>query len=80
MCPSRTSRLPPSPQSLHPADTELKSGEDYAAIPLTGRRPKMADFDAIYEDEDENSSILEAPSISLIPDPVLVRGAGNITV
>ena len=40
----------------------------------------MADFDAIYEEQDENSSILEAPSISLIPEPVVVRGAGNITV
>ena len=40
----------------------------------------MADFDAIYEEQDENSSILEAPSISLTPEPVVVRGAGNITV
>ena len=40
----------------------------------------MADFDAIYEDQDENSSILEAPNISLTPDPVGIRGAGNITV
>lgn len=40
----------------------------------------MADFDAIYEDQDENSSILEAPDINLVPDPVIIRGAGNITV
>jgi len=40
----------------------------------------MADFDAIYEDQDENSSILETPAISLIPDPCIIRGAGNITV
>ena len=40
----------------------------------------MADFDAIYEDQDENSSILEAPNISLTPEPVVIRGAGNKTV
>ena len=40
----------------------------------------MADFDAIYEDQDENSSILEAPNISMTPEPVVIRGAGNITV
>lgn len=40
----------------------------------------MADFDAIYEDQDENSSILEAPDINMVPDPVIIRGAGNITV
>ena len=52
-----------------------------AVSPLSAwQQPKMADFDAIYEDQDENSSILEAPSISMIPDPVIVRGAGNITV
>ena len=39
----------------------------------------MADFDAIYEDQEENF-VLDAPTISLIPDPVTVRGAGNITV
>ena len=37
----------------------------------------MADFDAIYEDLDET---VDAPNISLTPDPVIVRGAGNITV
>ena len=56
-------------------------GEERGREPLSAwQQPKMADFDAIYEDQDENSSILEAPSISLIPDPVIVRGAGNITV
>ena len=40
----------------------------------------MADFDAIYEDQDENSSIPEAPDINMVPDPVIIRGAGNITV
>jgi len=45
-----------------------------------GSSTNMADFDAIYEDQDENSSILEAPNISLTPEPVVIRGAGNITV
>ena len=39
---------------------------------------KMADFDAIYEDLED--TVLDAPNISLIPEPVIVRGAGNITV
>ena len=39
----------------------------------------MADFDAIYEDE-EDANILEAPHIASTPDPVVVRGGGNITV
>ena len=45
------------------------------------RAEAMADFDAIYEDQqDEVSSILEGPDINLVPDPVIIRGAGNITV
>jgi len=41
----------------------------------------MADFDAIYEDQaDEVASILEGPDIQLVPDPIIIRGAGNITV
>jgi len=40
---------------------------------------RMADFDAIYEDE-EDANILEAPHIASTPDPVVVRGGGNITV
>ena len=64
-----------------PQQTEERGFERGTPRPLSGwQQPKMADFDAIYEDQDENSSILEAPSISLIPDPVIVRGAGNITV
>ena len=51
-----------------------------AAISSILSSTNMADFDAIYEDQDENSSILEAPNISLTPDPVVIRGAGNITV
>ena len=41
----------------------------------------MADFDAIYEDQAvEVASILEGPDIQLVPDPIIIRGAGNITV
>ena len=39
----------------------------------------MADFDAIYEDLEDNA-VLEMPTIALTPEPVIVRGAGNITV
>jgi hypothetical protein len=37
----------------------------------------MADFDAIYEEQDD---IMDVSHISLSPEPVVVRGAGNITV
>lgn len=41
----------------------------------------MADFDAIYQDQvEEGSAILEETHAALVPDPVIVRGAGNITV
>lgn len=41
------------------------------------------DFDAIYQDAgagEEGSAILEDPYACLVPDPVIIRGAGNITV
>jgi hypothetical protein len=38
----------------------------------------MADFDAIYEDLED--LVLDAPNITLTPEPVIVRGGGNITV
>ena len=40
----------------------------------------MADFDAIYEEQDESNSILDTPDVSVAQDPVVIRGAGNITV
>jgi len=40
----------------------------------------MADFDAIYEEEEEHEGTLEETFITLVPDPVVVRGAGNMTV
>lgn len=39
----------------------------------------MADFDAIYEEEDEERNTDEAFTI-IVPEPVVVRGAGNMTV
>ena len=43
---------------------------------------KMADFDAIYQDQavEEGASILEDNLTTFVPDPIVVRGAGNITV
>lgn len=40
----------------------------------------MADFDAIYEEEEDNAENLEENFVALVPDPVIVRGAGNMTV
>lgn len=41
----------------------------------------MEGFDAIYyEEEIENNDEIEPTDISLVPDPVVIRGAGNMTV
>ena len=42
----------------------------------------MADFDAIntIEREDEESSTSSVDSYALTPEPVIIKGAGNITV
>lgn len=40
----------------------------------------MADFDAIYPDETETEENIEETHVTLVPDPIVVRGAGNMTV
>ncbi|XP_061943010.1 cysteine-rich hydrophobic domain-containing protein 2 isoform X1 [Apis cerana] len=40
----------------------------------------MADFDAIYEEEEENEQNLEEHYVTMVPDPIIIRGAGNMTV
>lgn len=47
----------------------------------------MADFDAIYEDNvlDEGAAVVvdehdDDRHVALIPDPIVIRGAGNMTV
>ena len=40
----------------------------------------MADFDVIYEEEDEEERYYEESLVVNVPDPVVIRGAGNITV
>lgn len=41
----------------------------------------MEGFDAIYyEEEEENVEETEHSGITLVPDPVTIRGAGNMTV
>lgn len=42
----------------------------------------MADFDAIYEVEEEEDRIssLDNDTVAVVHDPVIVRGAGNMTV
>ena len=54
------------------------------SLPFGGSQQQaftMADFDAIYHEQiEEGSAILEEANAALVPDPVIVRGAGNITV
>lgn len=41
----------------------------------------MADFDAIYPDDLEDAEEnIEETHVTLVPDPIVVRGAGNMTV
>uniref|UniRef100_T1J1Q7 Golgin subfamily A member 7/ERF4 domain-containing protein n=1 Tax=Strigamia maritima TaxID=126957 RepID=T1J1Q7_STRMM len=40
----------------------------------------MADFDAIYEEDEEEERVLDDTLFSVIPEPVVIRGAGNMTV
>ncbi|XP_014253800.1 cysteine-rich hydrophobic domain-containing protein 2 [Cimex lectularius] len=40
----------------------------------------MADFDAIYEEEEEADDNVDENIVSLGADPVIVRGTGNMTV
>ena len=48
---------------------------------ITTELGKMADFDAIYEEEDEEDHrYIDENVIPSVPDPVIIRGAGNITV
>lgn len=39
----------------------------------------MADFDAIYSEEVLEETI-EEPRATLMPDPIIIRGSGNMTV
>ena len=40
----------------------------------------MADFDAIYEEEALDDQMPEDTHVTLIPEPITIRGAGNMTV
>lgn len=39
----------------------------------------MADFDTIYEERDEAENLPECPVIT-VPNPIIIRGAGNVTM
>lgn len=39
---------------------------------------KMADFDAIYQDEIADEVLEEV--VALVQEPIVIRGAGNMTV
>ena len=38
----------------------------------------MADFDTIYEEDDEPDSTDDF--VITVPDPIVIRGAGNVTM
>jgi hypothetical protein len=40
----------------------------------------MADFDAIYEEEEDETIHEDNYYVAMTPDPVIIRGAGNMTV
>ena len=39
-----------------------------------------ADFDAIYEDDQLEEQHFENQTVAPVPDPMVLRGAGNMTV
>lgn len=45
-----------------------------------GSYVNMADFDAIYEEGEENEEQIPDSFVSLVPDPIVIRGAGNMTI
>ena len=47
---------------------------------VVSRTNMATDFDAIYEEEDEEERFYEESTVVNVPDPVVIRGAGNITV
>lgn len=40
----------------------------------------MADFDAIYEEEVLDEGPVDEVHVALVPDPIVIRGSGNMTV
>lgn len=41
----------------------------------------MADFDAIYEEQElAEPEDQEEAHVQMVPDPIVIRGAGNMTV
>lgn len=40
----------------------------------------MANFDEIYEEIEESELNLPDNYVTVVPDPIIIRGAGNITV
>lgn len=40
----------------------------------------MADFDEIYEEHEGVDENVEVSLVSPVPEPIVVRGAGNMTV
>lgn len=61
----------------HIAWCHLGSARDVMSVLL----PNMADFDTIYElDEEDERIVSEEHLARYCPEPVIMRGAGHITV
>ncbi|KAG1710436.1 Cysteine-rich hydrophobic domain-containing protein 2 [Nymphon striatum] len=55
--------------------SEIRCSEPYSFF-----KRIMSDFDAIYEEDDEEERASGCESIIVVPDPVVVKGSGNVTV
>lgn len=51
----------------------------YFFSPLFWYTQTMADFDTIYEERDEEENLPELP-VPRVPTPIIIRGAGNVTM
>lgn len=56
------------------------AGRDSPLLQATPAGRRMADFDEIYEEEEDEERALEEQLLKYSPDPVVVRGSGHVTV
>lgn len=66
--------------AVAPKSQRAGSEDDDEEVAPSPARWTMADFDAIYEEEEENEQNLEEHYVAMVPDPIVIRGAGNMTV
>lgn len=65
-----------SPASLRRSESLLQAPRESHRGPAS----VMADFDEIYEEEEDEERALEEQLLKHSPDPVVVRGSGHVTV